>query len=214
MDGKHICCSPFFWVTHFHFGRAGRVLEVLAHCRALCGPFRGSLPCLRVNYCGGLFACKPVYDAVVCWATGYMCFLKPYLMYEMVTVATAVAVLLCPRVDGCILSFATLLQWLQSFHSFKIDGMCLTFSGVILIDSSAHTKWRGREHPPAAGESISLLTPEIVIWKSSVLFTSVLFLLSFKAVNVIKRPGNAFGTAVSWHWGYIYLKMCLKVIEF
>lgn len=58
----------------------------------------------------------------------------------------------------------------------------------MLIDSSAHTKWRGREHPPAAGESISLRTPEIVIWKSSVLFTSVRFLLSFKAVSAIKMP--------------------------
>lgn len=196
MDGKHICCSPSFWDTHFHFGRMGRVLVVLAHRRAHCGPFRGSVPCLRVNYCGGLFACKPVNDAVVCSATGCMCFLKPYLMSEisMVTVATVVPVLLCPHVDGCILSFATLLQRLQSpFHSFKIDGMCLTFSGVILIDSSAHTKWRGREHPPAAGESISLLTPEIVIWKSSVLFTSVLFLLLFKAVNAIKMPKEDLG---------------------
>lgn len=190
MDGKHICCSPFFWDTHFHFGSwGGRWWFWLT--AGPCGPFRGSVPCLRVNYCGGLFACKPVYDAVVCSATGYMCFLKPYLMYEIgvVTVATVVPVLRCPRVDGCILRFATLLQWLQSSsHSFKIDGMCLTFSGVILIDSSTHTKWRGREHPPAAGESISLLAPEIVIWKSSVLFTSVLFLLSFKAVNAIKTP--------------------------
>lgn len=112
MDGKHICCSPIFRDARFHSGLMWRVLEVLAHCRPLCGPFRGSVPCLRVNYRGGLFACKPVYDAVVCSATGYMFFLKAYLMYELsvVTVATVVPVLLCPRVDGCIPSFATLLQ--------------------------------------------------------------------------------------------------------
>lgn len=131
----------------------GRVLEGLAHW-ALCGHFRGSVPCS--NYCGGLFNCKPVYDA--CSASGYVCF-------YCTTSATVVPVLPLPHVDGCIVSFATLLEWLQSSdHSFKINGMCLTFSGVIPIDSWAHTKWRGREHPPAAGRSISLLTPEIVIW--------------------------------------------------
>lgn len=129
-----------------------------------------------------------------------------------------------PSVDGYIVSVATLPQRLQSlFHSFKIDGLRSTFSGVIMIDSSAHSSRRGREHPHAAEESISLLPPEIIIWKSSGLFTPVLFFFFwFKMVYAFKMSKEdlqcdinapqcqATGTAVAWHWGFYSFKNLFK----
>lgn len=122
-----------------------------------------------------------------------------------------------PSVDGYIVSVATLPQRLQSlFHSFKIDGLRSTFGGVIMIDSSAHSSRRGREHPHAAEESISLLPPEIIIWKSSGLF--VLFVW-FKMVYAFKMSKEDLECDINAPTmpdigGFIHLKICLKIIEF
>lgn len=109
-------------------------------------------------------------------------FLHPYLMpvISMCAVVTVVTVSICWWMHCQHCHAAQRLR--SSLHSFKTDGLCPACSSEFVIDSSAQTSWRGREHPRAAEESISLLPPEIIIWKSSVLFTPVLFFFfGFKA---------------------------------
>lgn len=82
-------------------------------------------------------------------------FLNPYLMrvISICLAVTVVTVLVSPSVDGCVVSVATLPQRLQSsFQSFKIDGLCLAWSWLIVLHIAAEevvntrTLWRKAFH--------------------------------------------------------------------